>query len=111
MVDAFRVRLAVGDAEQQLRFVTEIRMRLGRPDYQPPEGGDTIAHWVKFGSHRPPSKPHEVFLDTRGHGSTWLLGTRGLRQRCVRRWCESFRFLFTADLFTAGLFPALSGQG
>ena len=48
----------------------EIGMRLGRPDYQPPEGGDAIAHWMKFDSDRPPSKPHKVFLDTRGHGST-----------------------------------------
>jgi len=86
-------------------------MRLGRPDYQPPEGEDAIAHWMKFDSDRPPSKPHKVFLDTRGHGSTWPVGTSGLRQRRLRPWCEPFRFLFTAGLFTAGLFPALPGQG
>ena len=62
-------RLAVGDAEQQQRFITEIGLRLGRPDYQPPEGGDAIAHWMKFDSRRPPSKPHKLFPDTREHGS------------------------------------------
>jgi TniQ len=63
-------RLAAGDAEQQRRFITEIGLRLGRPDYQPPEGGDAIAHWMKFDSDRPPSKPHKVFPETREHGST-----------------------------------------
>jgi hypothetical protein len=33
-------RLADGDAEQKPRVITQIGMRLGRPDYQPPEGGD-----------------------------------------------------------------------
>jgi TniQ len=63
-------RLAAGDAEQQQRFLTEIRLRLGRPDYQPLEGGDAIAHWMKFDSRQPPSKPHKLFPDTRAHGST-----------------------------------------
>jgi TniQ len=63
-------RLAAGDAEQQQRFGTEIGLRLGRPDYQPPESGDAIAHWMQFDSDRPPSKPHTLFPDTREHGST-----------------------------------------
>jgi TniQ len=63
-------RLAAGDGEQQQRFIAEIGLRLGRPDYRPPEGGDAIAHWMKFDSERPPSKPHKLFPDTREHGST-----------------------------------------
>jgi hypothetical protein len=66
---------STGDAEQQQRFITEIGLRLGRPDYQPPEGGDAIAHWMKFDSDRPPSKPHKLFPDTREHGSTRHLET------------------------------------
>ncbi len=62
--------LAAGYAEQQQRFIIEIGLRLGRPDYQPSEGGDAISHWMKFDSGRPPSKPHKVFPDTRAHGST-----------------------------------------
>lgn len=62
--------LAAGDAKQQQRFVAEIGFRLGRPDYQPPEGGDAIAHWMTFDSARPPSKPHKLFPDTREHGAT-----------------------------------------
>ncbi len=63
-------RLAAGDVEQQQRFITEIGLRLGLPDYRPPEGGDAIAHWMKFDSARPPSKPHKLFAETREHGST-----------------------------------------
>lgn len=62
-------RLATGDAEQQQRFITEIGLRLGRPDYKRAEGGDAIAHWMKFDSRQPPSKPHKLFPDTREHGS------------------------------------------
>jgi hypothetical protein len=63
-------RLASGDTEQQQQFIAEIGLRLGRPGYQPPEGGDAIAHWMKFDSGQPPSKPHKLFPDTREHGST-----------------------------------------
>ena len=63
-------RLAAGGAEQQQRFITEIGLRLGRPDYRPPAAGDAIAHWMKFDSGRPPSEPHKVFPGTREHGST-----------------------------------------
>lgn len=62
--------LAAGDAGQQQRFITEIGLRLGRPDYQPLEGGDAVAYWMKYDSPRPPSKPHKLFPDTREHGST-----------------------------------------
>jgi hypothetical protein len=29
-----------------------------------------IAHWMRFDSERPPSKPHKLFPETREHGST-----------------------------------------
>jgi hypothetical protein len=61
--------LAAGGADQQQRFVNEVGRRLGRPDYQPPEDGDAIAHWMKYDSRRPPSRPHTTFPDTRQHGS------------------------------------------
>jgi len=62
--------LAAGDPHQQQRFIAEIGLRLGRPDYQPPLGGDAIAHWMKFDSRRPPSRPDKLFPETREHGST-----------------------------------------
>lgn len=68
--------LAAGDPEKQQRFIAEIGLRLGRPDYQPPEGGDAITHWMKFDSPRPPSAPHKLFPETREHGSTRPLTTR-----------------------------------
>jgi hypothetical protein len=62
--------LAAGDAEQQQRFIAEIGLRLGRPDYQPPDSGDAIAHWMRFDSGQRPSKPHRLFSETREHCST-----------------------------------------
>jgi hypothetical protein len=62
--------LAAGGAEQQQRFITEIGKRLGRRGYQPPEHGDAIAHWMKYDSWRPPSRPQTTFPQTREHGST-----------------------------------------
>ena len=62
--------LAAGGAEQQQRFVGEIGRRLRRPDYQPREHGDAIAHWIKFDSRQPPSRPHTLFPQTREHGAT-----------------------------------------
>ena len=61
--------LAAGDADQQQRFVNELGRRLGRPDYQPPQNGDAIAHWMKYDSWRAPSRPHTTFPDTRQHRS------------------------------------------
>lgn len=63
-------RLAAGDTGQQQSFITEIGLRLGRPDYQSPEGGDAIAHWMKYDSGRPPSRPHKTYPQTSEHGST-----------------------------------------
>jgi hypothetical protein len=65
--------LAAGNDAQQRRFIAEIGLRLGRPDYQPPEGGDAIAHWMTFDSSQPPSKPHKLFPDTREYGSSRLV--------------------------------------
>ncbi len=62
--------LAGGDVEQQQRFIAEIGQRLGHVDYQPPDNGDAIAHWMKFDCWRPPSRPDRTFPDTRDHGAT-----------------------------------------
>jgi hypothetical protein len=37
-------RLAAGDLEQRRQLIAEIGRRLGRPHYQPPEGGDVVRH-------------------------------------------------------------------
>jgi TniQ protein len=62
-------KLAAGDADQQQRFLNELGRRLDRPDYQPPQNGDAIAHWMKYDSWRAPSRPHTTFPDTRQHRS------------------------------------------
>ena len=59
--------LAAGDADQQRQFTTEVGRRLGRP-HHPGDGGDAIAHWMKYDSWRPPSRPQKTFPDTRQHG-------------------------------------------
>jgi len=64
--------LAAGDNDQQQRFVNEVGRLLGRPDYQPSADGDAIAHWVKYDSWRPSSRPHTIFPDTREHRSSRL---------------------------------------
>ena len=62
-------RLASGSPEQQRRLLTEIGRLLGHPGYQPPDGGDAIAHWMKYDSERPPSRPDKIFPDTREYGA------------------------------------------
>lgn len=101
-------RYAGGSPEQQQRFVAEIGLRLGLPDYRPPATGDAIAHWAKFDSSRPPSAPTLLFPVTRTsaasvHGlrrnersATWfsvnrrggtvLLHHRHLRPVLIREW-------------------------
>jgi hypothetical protein len=61
--------LAAGDADQQQRFANEVGRRLDRSDYQPPQYGDAIAHWMTYDSWRAPSRPHTTFPDTRQHRS------------------------------------------
>ncbi len=57
--------LAAGTLEQQEALLREIATRLGhRGAYAPPEGGDAIAHWVKYDSWRPPSRPGTTFPQT-----------------------------------------------
>ena len=62
--------LAAGEAELQHQFQREAGMRLARAGYQPPAGGDAIAHWMRFDSWRPPSRQHTTFPQTREHGAT-----------------------------------------
>lgn len=61
--------LAVGDLETQRRFHAEIGRRLANPGYQPPDGGDAIAHWMKYDAPRPPSRPKATFPDGPEHGA------------------------------------------
>jgi hypothetical protein len=63
--------LAAGDEPQQRMFMSEIARRLGRHDPDAPaDSGDPIAHWMKYDSWRPPSRPHTTFPDTRAHRAT-----------------------------------------
>jgi TniQ len=62
--------LAAGDSSQQQQFTGQIGHLLGRPGYQPPDLGDAIAHWMKYDSWRPPSRPHATFPQTRGYRSS-----------------------------------------
>lgn len=64
--------LAAGAPEQQQRFIREIARRLCRANYHASAGGDAIAHWIKYDSWRPPSRPDTTFPQTREHGSTRL---------------------------------------
>jgi len=52
------------------RVVRRIGQRLGRPGYQPAGTSDPIAHWMKYDSWRPPSRPHTTFPQTRRYGSS-----------------------------------------
>lgn len=67
---------AAGEPDQRQQFIREIGDRLGRPDYQPPENGDAIAHWIKYDSRQPPSRPQTTFPQTREHGATRPVKTR-----------------------------------
>lgn len=63
-------RRACGNHEQRQQFMHAIGARLGRPDYQPPEHGDAIAHWMQRDAWRPPSTPTRTYPNTRDHGAT-----------------------------------------
>jgi hypothetical protein len=60
---------ASGTPKQQQRFLTQIGRLLDRQNYQPPDAGDAITHWMKYDSHRPPSRPEKIYPDTRQHGA------------------------------------------
>ena len=62
--------LAAGDPAQQQQFTAAIGQQLGRPGYQPAGTADAIAHWMKYDSWRPPSRPHTTFPQTRRYGSS-----------------------------------------
>ncbi len=62
--------LASGDADQRRRFTAQIGQQLRQPRYRPADGGDAIAHWMKFDAWQPPSRPEKTFPDTRAHGAT-----------------------------------------
>jgi len=62
--------LAAGDPAEQQQLIAAIGRRLGRPGYQPADTGDAIAHWMKYDSWRPPSRPHTTFPQTRRYGSS-----------------------------------------
>ena len=61
--------LAAGDPAGQQQFTAAIGQRLGRPGYQPGGTNDAIAHWMKYDSWRPPSRPHTTFPQTRRYRS------------------------------------------
>jgi hypothetical protein len=68
--------LAAGNAAQQQQFTGRIGRQLGRPSYQPHGIDDPIAHWMKYDSWRPPSRPHTTFPQARGYRSARLAATR-----------------------------------
>jgi len=61
---------AGGNKAEQAAFVAHVGHLLRRPDYQPPEHGDAIAHWMAYDSWQPPSRPHTTYPQTREHGAT-----------------------------------------
>jgi hypothetical protein len=71
-----RRSLAAGDPARQQQFNAEIGQRPGRVGYQPAGTDDPIAHWIKYDSRRPPSRPHTTFPQTRAYGSARLVATR-----------------------------------
>jgi len=81
---------AAGNAEQRQRFAREVGTTLGRPDYQPPEHGDVIAHWMKYDSHQPPSRPLMLFPKTREYGSMRPSSINGQSQQRQTRSAKWF---------------------
>ena len=61
-----------GDSDQQAAFVAHVGRVLDRPDYQPPEHGDAITHWMSYDGWQPPSRPHTTYPQTRAHGATQM---------------------------------------
>lgn len=75
-----RRQQASGSPEQQERFLTEIGRLLDHPGYRPPDSGDAIAHWMKYDSPRPPSRPEKLFPETREYGALRPAGTSAQSQ-------------------------------
>jgi hypothetical protein len=61
--------LAAGDPAQQQQFTAAIGQRLGWPGYQPQDNSDPTAHWMKYDSWQPPSRPNTTFPQTRTYRS------------------------------------------
>jgi len=76
--------LAAGDPAQQQQFIAAIGQRLGWPGYQPADTADAIAHWMKYDSWRPPSRPHTTFPQTRRYGSSPARAATTSRQSLQR---------------------------
>jgi hypothetical protein len=76
---------AAGDTRDQQQFLHAIATRIGCPGYQPPSSGDVIAHWMKFDSWRPPSRPCRVFPDTHAYRSLRTVYTDTAGQRRTQR--------------------------
>jgi len=64
------------------------------PGYQPPDLDDAIAHWMKYDSWQPPSRPHTTFPQTRGYRSARpaMTGPQALqRHERSAMWFELYR--------------------
>ena len=88
--------LAAGDPAGQQQFIAAIGRRLGQPGYQPAGTGDAIAHWMKYDSWRPPSRPHTTFPQTRRYGSSPARAATTSRQSLQRHerstlWFQLYR--------------------
>ena len=88
--------LAAGDPAQQCQFTAAIGQRLGRPGYQPADTADAIAHWMKYDSWQPPSRPHTTFPQTRRYGSSPARAATTSRQSLQRHerstlWFQLYR--------------------
>ncbi len=77
-------RLAASrEPSDRRRVVTEIRCRIGAPNYQPNPTGDPIAKWMAIDSPRDFSPPPTVFFGAPGHARPSQLGkgdTNGLER-------------------------------
>ncbi|MBO0881764.1 MAG: TniQ family protein [Mycobacterium sp.] len=85
LASPFWRHLAAGATRDQQQFLHAIATRIGCRGYQPPSSGDAIAHWMKFDSWRPPSRPQRVFPDTRAYHATRPIYTDAAGQRRTLR--------------------------
>ena len=83
--------LAAGNPAQQQKFIAAIGQRLGWPGYQPPDTGDAIAHWMKYDSRQPPSRPHTTFPQAHGYGPARRVTTSMQSLRRHERSTQWFR--------------------
>lgn len=74
-------RTAFGDLEHRQRFTDEISRRLGDASYRPRESDDPIAHWMKYDSPQPPSRPRKTYRETRDYGAMRPASTTNAQSR------------------------------